>query len=147
VLEPEDTHQASILSNFGTLYFVEANILKPSHFFKCADDPEKMFGPENLDVATSLNNLASVYREEGSMQRLNPSTSAPWRSGRNCLHLRIRKWAVLLSDWANLYESGKYSKAEPSLRRAVAIQEKSLGAMHPEFAASLDSPACSTFGR
>ena len=43
---------------------------------------EKALGPDHPEVATSLNNLAGLYRPRASTPRPSRSTSAPWRSGR-----------------------------------------------------------------
>ena len=43
---------------------------------------EKALGPEHPDMATSLNNLALLYNNQGRYADANPSTSGPWRFGR-----------------------------------------------------------------
>jgi len=51
-------------------------------------------------VATSLNNLASVYREEGRYAEAEPFYQrARGDPGENCSDLRIRQMAVVLSNW------------------------------------------------
>jgi tetratricopeptide (TPR) repeat protein len=40
-----------------------------------------------------------------------------------------------------LYRAGKYTQAEPLLRRALAIREKALGPEHPDVATSLENYA------
>ena len=50
--------------------------------------------------------------------------------------------ATSLNNLAFLYWSqGKYAKAEPLYRRALAIREKALGPDHPDLAQSLENYA------
>ena len=47
-----------------------------------------------------------------------------------------------LNNLAELYRTqGQYAQAEPLYKRALAIQEKALGANHPEVATSLNNLA------
>ena len=90
---------------------------------------EKALGPEHPATATSLNNLAVLYRGDGRL-----------RQGRAALcgaHLAIREKALgpehpetanSLNNLAVLYKAmGDYAKAEPLYQRALAIREKALG--------------------
>ena len=43
---------------------------------------EKALGPDHPYVASALNNLASLYKEEAAMPMPSRSTSGRWRSGR-----------------------------------------------------------------
>jgi tetratricopeptide (TPR) repeat protein len=50
--------------------------------------------------------------------------------------------AASLNNLAELYRGqGKYAKAEPRYKRALAIVEKALGPEHPHFATSLENYA------
>ncbi len=46
---------------------------------------EKALGPDHPDVATTLNNLAELYRDRAATPRPSRSTSARWRSGKRRL--------------------------------------------------------------
>ena len=50
--------------------------------------------------------------------------------------------ATTLNNLATLYrEQGHYDKAEPMFKRALSIQEKSLGTDHPHIAGTLNNLA------
>ncbi len=50
--------------------------------------------------------------------------------------------AASLNNLAGLYyKQGKYAKAEPLQKRALAIREKALGPEHPQVATSLENYA------
>ena len=50
--------------------------------------------------------------------------------------------AFVLNDLGLLYhDQGKYSDAEPLIRRALAIREQALGPNHPDVATSLENYA------
>jgi tetratricopeptide (TPR) repeat protein len=90
---------------------------------------ERSFGPEHMNVAQSLNNLAGIYRralrirEEG----LGPEHPAV---------------AVILNNLGELYRSqGEYGRAEPLFERALVIRIKALGMNDPSVATTLNNLA------
>ncbi len=99
---------------------------------------EQMLGPDQLDTATSLNGLASLYWRQGKYAQAEPLFL-------RALHIREQQLgpdhphlAYSLNGLANLYaEQGKYAQAEPLFQRALRIRERQLGSEHPEIAETL----------
>lgn len=93
---------------------------------------ERELGLEHPNVATSLNNLAYLYKSQGRRSEAE-------HLYRRSLEIRERKLgaehpavAISLNNLAGLYDSqGKYSKAEPLYARSLAIFVKTLGQDHP----------------
>jgi tetratricopeptide (TPR) repeat protein len=87
---------------------------------------------QKLDLATSLNNLASLYYIQGRYNEAEPLYL-------DALEMRKRLFtgdhpnvATSLNNLASLYDSqGKYSEAEPLYLEALAMSERTLGANHP----------------
>ena len=53
---------------------------------------EKALGPEHPDVATSLNNLAALYQDQGNMARRSPFINGPWTSVKKPWGRSTRTW-------------------------------------------------------
>jgi CHAT domain-containing protein/Tfp pilus assembly protein PilF len=103
---------------------------------------EATFGPEHPNVATSLNNLALLYDEQGKYAEAEPLYQRALRIYEKALGLKHRNVATSLLNLAALYrDQGKYAEAEPLYQRALRIYEKALGAEHPAVATSLNSLA------
>ena len=103
---------------------------------------EKVLGPEHPDVATSMNNLAELYRSQGKYSEadlLYKRSLAIWEKVLGPKHPDV---ATSLNNLAELYRCrGKYSKAEPLYKRSLAIWEEILGPNHPKVAHSLNNLA------
>lgn len=109
---------ATSLSNLGNLLYVQGKFAEAERVHRRAlGIREKVLGPEHPDTATSLNNLANVLLEQGKDEQLAPSEQ----------RLRLRTELRVFTETENLY------------RRALAIQEKSLGPEHPALAATLNN--------
>ncbi len=102
---------------------------------------EKNAGPDHPDVATSLNNLAELYRVQGAYAKAEPlykRSLAIWENA-GPDHPNV---ATSLNNLAGLYKAqGDYAKAEPLFKRSLAIREKALGPDHPDVAVSLENLA------
>jgi tetratricopeptide (TPR) repeat protein len=100
---------------------------------------EKLLGPDDPDVANSLNNLSARYYERGKDAQAEPLLRRALAIQEKALgrdHLHV---AISLNNLATLYyKQGNYSQAEPLFRRALAIREKALGPDHPKVADSLN---------
>jgi tetratricopeptide (TPR) repeat protein/transcriptional regulator with XRE-family HTH domain len=103
---------------------------------------ERMLGPDHLDVAFSLHNLAILYKEQGKY------TEAELLYQRA---LRIRE-QTLKPDYANVAHTlncladicqlqGKYTEAEPLYQQALHIYEQAMGPNHSSTALSLNNLA------
>ncbi|MEB3309230.1 MAG: tetratricopeptide repeat protein [Snowella sp.] len=95
-----------------------------------------------IDLARSLNNLASLYKSQGKYldaeYLLKKSLAIHEKQlGENHLHV-----ATILNNLAELYDSqGKYLDAEPLLIKSLTIRHKQLGENHPASAQSLNNLA------
>jgi tetratricopeptide (TPR) repeat protein len=103
---------------------------------------EITFGPEDPDVAISLNNLAMLYQDQGKYAEAEPLYERALRIWAKALGPDHPDVALSLNNLAMLYkDQGKYAEAEPLCQRALGIKEKALGAEHPDLARSLNNLA------
>ncbi|ODS31932.1 MAG: hypothetical protein SCARUB_02941 [Candidatus Scalindua rubra] len=103
---------------------------------------EKAIGPEHSNVATSLNNLAGLYRAQGRYADAEPRCLRALSINEKSLGENHPDVATSLNNLALLYKvQGRYADAEPLYRRALAIWEKTLGKDHPDVATSLNNLA------
>ncbi|KAG0721243.1 Kinesin light chain [Chionoecetes opilio] len=106
------------------------------------EDLEKTSGHDHPDVATMLNILALVYRDQNKYKEaanlLNDALAIREKTlGEN--HPAV---AATLNNLAVLYgKRGKYKEAEPLCKRALEIREKVLGRDHPDVAKQLNNLA------
>ena len=103
---------------------------------------EKVLGKEHSHVATTLNNLAELYKAEGIYEKAEPlhlRSLAIYEKAMGKEHPLV---ATSLNNLAELYKAeGMYQKAEPLYLRSLAIYEKALGKEHPLVATSLNNLA------
>jgi len=103
---------------------------------------EQTLGDNHPNVATSLNNLATLHKEIGNYseaESLFQRSLTILEQNADDDHLRLAK---TLNNLALLYkEMGNYSEAEPLFQRALAILEQTLDSDHPNVAISLNNLA------
>ncbi|MGG6295625.1 CHAT domain-containing protein [Leptolyngbya sp. AN02str] len=103
---------------------------------------EQFLPANHSDIATSLNNLASLYREQGYYDEAEPlyrRSLAIFEQTLPANHFRI---GVGLGSLAELYLlQGRYREAEENFRRSLAILEQTLPSNHPFVATSLHNLA------
>ncbi|MBW4651003.1 MAG: tetratricopeptide repeat protein [Kastovskya adunca ATA6-11-RM4] len=103
---------------------------------------EKVLGQEHPDVATSLNNLANLYKEMGNYSTAEPLYQRALAILEKVLGQAHPDVALTLNNLALLYQlQGNYSTAEPLYQRSLAILEKVLGQEHPSVATTLNNLA------
>ncbi|XYI03998.1 tetratricopeptide repeat protein [Sorangium sp. So ce1128] len=103
---------------------------------------EKALGSEHPDVATSLNDLALLYKAKGDHARAEPLYQRALRIRENALGREHPHVATSLNNIAVLYHAkGDYARAEPLYQRALRIRENALGREHPDVANSLNNLA------
>ncbi|MBE9210703.1 tetratricopeptide repeat protein [Nostoc sp. LEGE 06077] len=103
---------------------------------------EKILGKEHPDVASSLNNLALLYRAQGKYQQAEQLYVRSLAIYEKILGKEHTFVATSLNNLAVLNQlQGKYQQAEPLYLRALAILEKVLGKEHPDIASSLNNLA------
>ncbi|MFM2120728.1 MAG: hypothetical protein RL722_2196 [Pseudomonadota bacterium] len=103
---------------------------------------QKALGLNHPITATSLNNLASLYRETGDYGKAELLFLRALAIRDKALGADHPDTAISQSNLADLYQAtGAYTKAEPLFLRALATNEKSLGADHPHTATALNNLA------
>jgi len=103
---------------------------------------EATFGPKHPNVATSLDNLATLYQKQGRYSEAEPLCKRALAIREEVLGLDDPQVAMSLNNLAVLYrKQGRYTEAEPLYKRAVAIKEKAIPRDDRELATSLDNLA------
>jgi CHAT domain-containing protein/Flp pilus assembly protein TadD len=103
---------------------------------------EKYLGPEHPDTATSLNNLAVLYKYIGAYNKAEPLYRRSLAIREKALGPEHPDTASSLGNLAGLYQvMGAYDKAEPLYQRSLMIYEKALGPEHPDTAIYLNNLA------
>ncbi len=103
---------------------------------------ERQLGPEHPDCASSLNNLAVLYRTLGKYAQAEPLYQRALAIREQQLGADHPKTALSLNNLAVCYQSqGKYAEAEPLFRRALNLREQQLGPDHPDTAQGLSNLA------
>ncbi len=102
----------------------------------------RVFGPDALNTATILNNLADVRSIMGQYAKAEPLFQRSLKIYEAKLGSDHSNVAGCLYNLANLYQTiGQYAKAEPLFQRSLRIREAKLGSDHLDVAASLNSLA------
>jgi tetratricopeptide (TPR) repeat protein len=146
---PEDPLLISLYNQLGYLYtdrldtgkyddYSSEQNLAIDYFQKAID----LALTSNPDLATSLNNLANLYKSTGRYAEAEPLYLRSLAISEKELGANHPDTATSLNNLAGLYEStGRYAEAEPLLVRSLAIREQELGANHPDTATSLNNLA------
>jgi len=93
----------------------------------------KTLGQDNPD-ATSFNNLAEIYREQGKYEEAELMYKRELEIREKALGSGHPDVAASLNNLGSLYQAqGKFANAAPLYHRAIEIAEKSLGEEHPDF--------------
>ncbi|MEZ2235335.1 tetratricopeptide repeat protein [Microcoleus sp.] len=102
----------------------------------------KVLGNEHLDVAISLNDLATLYYNQGRYREAEPLFQQALELRKRLLGEENPDVAASLDSLATLYgEQARYSEAEPLYRQALELRKRLLGEEHPDVAASLNNLA------
>ncbi|GMR59908.1 hypothetical protein PMAYCL1PPCAC_30103, partial [Pristionchus mayeri] len=106
------------------------------------EDLERASGTDHLDVATMLNVLAFVKRDQKKYEEATELLSEALSIREKCLGENHTVVAFTLANLAVLYSMrGMMREAEPLSRRSLEIKEKSLGMDHPNVAKQLNNLA------
>ena len=108
---------------------------------KAALKKAERFGPQDLRLGTTLNNLASLYEAQGKYAEAEPLDKRALAIEEKALGPEDPYVAIIgLNNLAELYhQQGKYAEAEPLYKRSLSILEKALGPEHPIMAKSLNN--------
>jgi tetratricopeptide (TPR) repeat protein len=125
----------------GRFYAGQGNYgLAAPWYQKCVNDLKQLLGNEHPGVASSLNNLASLYDKQGRYEEAEPLYQQALQMSEKLLgneHLYV---ASSLNNLAFLYfNQGRYEEAEPLYQQALQMSEKLLGNEHPDVAISLNN--------
>ena len=103
---------------------------------------ETALGESHPHVATSLNNLAALYRDQGNYSAAEPLFLRSLEILETALGESHPHVATSLNNLAELYgNQGNYHAAEPLFLRSLEISETALGEFHPLVATSLNNLA------
>jgi CHAT domain-containing protein/tetratricopeptide (TPR) repeat protein len=109
---------------------------------KAVEIRKQTLGERNRAYATSLNNLALMYKSQAEYDKAEPLYRQVLEILKRALGERHPHYASSLNNLAGLYESqGEYAKAEPLCRQALDIRKQTLGERHPIYASSLNNLA------
>ena len=126
-LTPDHPTTLATLTNLGGVMMLQGKFKEAEAVFRrVLIAREKVLGAEHPDTAVSLNNVANSLFEQAKQDDLN---GPPARRGRG----------------ARVFNEA--SETETLYRRALAIQEKTLGENHPSTAATLNNLAVLLAGR
>ena len=103
---------------------------------------EKALDPDHPDTASSLYNLARLYRAQGRLAEAGPLYVRALAIQERILGPDHPDTARSLNNLAGLYRArGRLAEAAPLYVRALAIRERVFGPDHPETARSLNDLA------
>ena len=134
----------------GQQAYQQADYAEAEKQFEAALKEAEAFGPDDVRLAKSLNELGLVYKAQGRYADAEPLYERSLAILEKALgpeHLNV---AASLNNLAGLYSTqGRYADAKPLYERSLAIWETALGPDHPNVAASLNNLAglYSTQGR
>ena len=101
-----------------------------------------LFPPESEEIATTLHNLAAMYRSQGDTAQALPLYERSLAIREKVLGAEHPDVALSLNNLAELYRAqGDTAQALPLHECSLAIREKVLGAEHPDVAQSLNNLA------
>ncbi|MCL4262588.1 MAG: tetratricopeptide repeat protein [Anaerolineae bacterium] len=101
---------------------------------------EKALGPDHPTVATRLNNLGMLLKDEGDLAGARPYLERALAIDEKALGPDHPEVAIRLNNLGMLLQAeGDLTGARPYLERALAIDEKALGPDHPEVAIRLNN--------
>ena len=130
-----ERHNAAGLTSYEQGYYGEAE-----EHWEAALKVAENFGPQDPRLATSLNNLAELYRAQGWSADAEPLYQRALAIDEKALGSDHPDVATDLNNLAALYQAqGRYAEAAPLHQRALAIWEKALGPEHPNVAQSLEN--------
>ncbi|MFM6589981.1 MAG: CHAT domain-containing protein [Microcystis panniformis] len=101
---------------------------------------KQQLGDNHPNTATSLNNLAELYRVQGRYSEAEPLYKEALSIWEQQLGDNHPLTALSLNNLAELYRvQGRYSEAEPLYHRSLAIFKQQLGDKHPKAGTSLNN--------
>jgi tetratricopeptide (TPR) repeat protein len=103
---------------------------------------EEAFGPDHVDLATPLNNLAVCYKYLARFLDAGPLYQRALRITERALGPDHPDVATVYHNLGGLeHAAGNWLRGEPFARKAVRIRTRALGPRHPDVAADLTALA------
>ena len=137
----QETRWDSIMAGAAKAY-QQADYAQAEKLLLAALQEAEKFGEQDPRLATSLNNLAVLYRAQGKYEQAEPLHQRALAIIEKALGPDHPDVANSLNNLAQLYRAqGKFTEADPLSQRALAIIEKALGPEHPNVAAVLENYA------
>ena len=135
--------QAEIFTVMGRIYRRHGVFLKAQQFLEQAlVSGRKVFGPEHVRVAQTLNDLGVLQTETGDYGAAERNLAEALEIRRKLLGPEHADVAITLVELGRVYQDrGFNQRAEPLLRESLAIRRKVLGDGHRETAVSLNAVA------
>ncbi len=101
---------------------------------------EQCLGHEHPDIATNLNNIATLLMDTNRLNDAEPLMRQALSILEHCFGLEHPKVAAQLSNLAHLLQvTNQLKDAEPLMYRAISIFEGSFGTNHPDLAMALNN--------
>jgi tetratricopeptide (TPR) repeat protein len=134
-----DRIRVQAYGTLGTLYRMQGRYQEAEPLFQQAIAlAEDAFGPDDLEVSSTLNNLAILYKYTGHFVQAQSLY-------RRALRITVAHLGPDHPEVASIYHNlggleharGRYRRAEPLARQAVAMREQALGPDHPAVAADI----------
>ena len=134
--EQTNLELAALLRKTAVYLFERAQYMQAEPLFRRAlHIREQALGTEHHLVATPLNWLAELYREQGKYEQAEPLYQRALHIWEQTLGPEHDLVASPLNGLAIIYnEQGKYEQAEPLYWRAIHILEQALGPDNPKVA-------------
>ncbi len=136
----QETRWDSIMADAVKAY-QQADYAQAEKLLLAALKEAEKFGNQDPRLATSLNNLAELYRAQGNYEQAEPlhqRALAIWEKALGPEHLDV---GASLNNLAGLYHAqGNYAEAEKFFRAALKEAEK-FGNQDPRLATSLNNLA------
>ena len=103
---------------------------------------KRLLGKEDYNVAVSLNNLASLYQNQGRYPEAEPLFKQSLQMIKRLLGKEHPDVAFSLNNLAELYQlQGRYKEAEPLYKQSLEMIKRLLGKQNPNVANSLNNLA------
>ena len=139
----ETENSGDLLSKQGR-YFYDVGEYKEAEplYLEAMGIRRTVVGENHPSFATSLNNLAGLYKSQERSAEAEPLYLQAMEICRAVLGENHPAFATSLNNLASLYESqGRFEEAEPLHLQALEIRRTALGENHPSFATSLNNLA------
>ena len=135
ILGPDHPRVARTLADLGGVYYVSGQYEKAIQVLRRALGIQE---PRNEpSLATTNSNLAAVYFDQGDYRSAEHSCGVRWQSTNEPSSTAADVATRLVNLAEVLRLTGEYASADPLYERALAIQERALGATHPQVTTTL----------